>query len=257
MYRLLLVLPILLVAACSTPWQKHTAQLHDAEAQHDIDGAMTEERWLIDHAFEHAPPSQRGARAEMDRYLKLADLAAEAGDIGKSIEVLRQALQTDSSRYREVEQRLARLPLSPADRKQVEAEFRWNIYVLEPGSPPPEDAMLPCWSYRVREVHVRTTEVHQGIGSAERRISYDARSWVYDAAAERWRADGDWVKDISAETERVGGPPRSRYRAITAADGGFFAEGPVPPCHRSQWTGPFDSERDRLFVASELPSDAR
>jgi hypothetical protein len=256
MQRLLLALPLLFIG-CTVGWPKHTEQLHAAEAGHDLDAAIAEERWLIDHAVEEAPPSELGKRAEVDRYLKLADLAAAAGNVGEAIGALRLALQIDSSRYEEVLRRLEQLPLAPPERKRVQAEFYWNIQVLEPSAPPPTENLLPCYTYRVREVHVRATEVHQGVGAGERRISYNARSWLYDAASDSWRADGDWVKDISAETERLGGPPRARYRAIAAADGGFFAEGPVPPCHRQQWAGPFDTERDRLFVAPELPRTGR
>ncbi|HVN84002.1 MAG TPA: hypothetical protein VMW17_04060 [Candidatus Binatia bacterium] len=215
---------------------------------------MTQQRWLIDHAFRDAPPSERGKRAEMDRYLKLADLAVQAGDIGEAVSVLRTALQTDPARYQDILSRLDRLPLSPPDRRRLQAEFRWNIRALQPGVLPPDDGPRPCWSYRVREVRVHSTTVHQGIGSRERRISYDARDWIYDDAAESWRADSEWLMDVGTEVERIGGPQQSRYRAVIAADGGFLAEGPIPPCHRSQWSGPFDTERERLFVAETLPA---
>jgi hypothetical protein len=251
--RRLALLASILLAGCSTAWQKHSAELDSALLQHDSEAALHEEHWLIDHAFREAPPEARGKHAEMKRLLTLADLCAETGNINEAIETLRLALQTDPEQHEAIMQRLARLPLAPSDRRHFEAEFRWNLKALLPGTAMPDDDQLPCWSYRVRQIQVRRTEVHQAPEGSERVISYNARSWVYDADKNTWHADGDWVQDIGAESERTQGPQRARYRAIVAADGGFFVEEPVPACHHQYWKGPFDPERDRLFIAHHLP----
>jgi hypothetical protein len=231
--------------------------LQDARSSHNLEAAMREQRWLIDHAFEAAPREQRTRQAEGQRYLALAELTAQAGQTGETIEMLRQALRTDPAQHEAIMKQLNALPLSPKARRRVDAEFRWNLMVLLPGLPPPEDDLLPCWAYRVRQIQVSRIEVRQGTEGAKRVLSYDARSWVYDPDDDSWYPDGDWFDDIGAETEPVNGAPRPRYEAIKAADGGFFTEGPIPPCHRHRWSGPYDMERNRLFVTRELPGKVR
>jgi hypothetical protein len=255
MRRIALIL-VLLMAGCTTPWQRHIEQLQEARANHDFETALIKQRWLIDHSLD-APAAEQGPRNDARRYLELADLAAQVKDMGEAINALRSALQVDPSRYDTIMQRLDRLPLAAADRRRVEAEFRWNIQVLEPGSRVVDERLLPCWSYRAHEIHIRTNEVHRGLGKSQRRITYDARTWIYDSGTQAWYPDGDWVPNIGEETELVDGPPDPRYRAFAAADGGFITNGPVPPCHGQSWTGPFDTERQELFVAPHLPGTVR
>ena len=254
---LVLLLAMVLDACATSSWQQHSLSLEQARANNQLDLALQEQRWLIDHAFRDAPKEQRTRQAEVDRYLGLADLTARAGETGETIETLRLALETDPSRHQAIMDRLAALPLPPAERKRVEAEFRWNIMVLLPNLPPPQDDLLPCWPYRVREIRVRRTEVRQGMEGAQRLVSYDARSWVYNPERDAWFPDGDWFDDIGGETEPINGPTRPRYEAIVAANGGFFTEAPPPPCHRHRWSGPFEKERDRLFVTRQLPGEVR
>ncbi|MBI4515313.1 MAG: hypothetical protein HY699_05800 [Deltaproteobacteria bacterium] len=251
--RLAVILLLLVSAGCSTAWQRHGRAFQEAQADGKLDEALREQQWLIDHAFSDAPAAERGKRAEAERYLNLAALTAQAGNGNDAIEALRLALQTDPTHHEAVLRQLEQLPLPPRERRRVTAEFRWNLLALLPGVVVPDDSLLPCWPYRVRQVQVHRIEVRQGVGGGERIITYDGRSWVYDPEADSWHPDGGWVADLGAETERVLGPTRPRYRAIVAADGGFFAEGPIPPCHHSRWSGPFDAERNGLFVTPRLP----
>ena len=253
-----LLLPTVLLG-CMTAWERHTKHLNDALANQEIDDAVNEQQWLIENASSEAPVPQRGKEAEFNRQVRLADLYMLQGNADAAVEELRTALQTDPARHEEVRRRLAQLPLTPAERRRVTEEFHWNLNALHPETvgtaEGAADAPPECWSYRAREIHVRRTEVRQGLEGGERWISYDVRPWIYDERKRAWQAEGSWVDDMGAETERISGPSRPRYRAITAADGGFFTEGPVPPCHRKRWTGPFDPGRDRLFVAQRLPTD--
>jgi hypothetical protein len=252
-----LLLALVLDACAVSSWQQHSLALDQARANNQLGVAVKEQRWLIDHAFRDAPKEQRTRQAEVDRYLSLADLTARAGQTDETIETLRLALQTDPSRHQAIMDRLAALPLPPKERKHVEAEFRWNIMVLLPNLPPPADDLLPCWPYRVKQIRVHRTEVRQGMEGAQRLVSYDARSWVYNPDEDAWYADGNWFDDIGGETEPLNGPPRPRYEAIAAANGGYFSEAPPPPCHRHRWSSPYDKERDRLFVTRQLPGEVR
>jgi hypothetical protein len=248
---------LLMLVGCATAWEKHTQRRDQALARLAIDDAVDEQRWLIDNAITEAPIPERGSDAEFTRLVQLADLYVLAGNTDEAIGVLRTALHTVPTRHEEVRRRLVQLPLTPAERRRVNEEFRWNLQALLPNAVAAADADTgppECWSYRVRQIHLRRREVRQSPEGGERYVSYDARSWRYEERQDAWHAEGGWMEDIGAEVERVAGPPRPRYRAITAAHDGFFTEGPVPPCHRPDWTGPFDAERDRLFVAQQLPS---
>ena len=86
----------------------------------------------------------------------------------------------------------------------------------------------------------------------ERQVTYDTRSWVYDAPTRHWSVDGGWVSDSGTETEPVDGPQRPRYRALVTANHEYLADGTVPPCHRQAWQGPFEAD-GTVFVAQELP----
>jgi hypothetical protein len=249
-----LILCLLVLGACTSTWDKHRLNLEDAASRGDMVTAVREQQWLIDHASRHAPKGERGPQAQVDRHLELARLSVRGGAVGDAIEALRLALQADPTRYDEITTEVMRLPLSAEQLQRLDAEFRWNRKALLPNLNLTDD-VRSCWSYRVREIRVRRTEIRQGLAGSERVTTYDARSWVFDAGRESWRADGDWVEDIGAETERVFAAQRPRYRAILAADRGFFFEGPLPPCHREGWTGPFDPERDRLFVTRHLPGN--
>jgi len=49
----------------------------------------------------------------------------------------------------------------------------------------------------------------------------------------------------------VDGPEQPRYRAVVAADGGFFVDGKVPACQQADWHGPYDPQ-GTCFVAAHL-----
>src|SRR5258708_5839103 len=86
---------LLLLAACTSPWERHQKQLRDREAVGDYRAAVTQARWLADNAFSEAPADQRTPAAEATRYVRLATVAAKAGKPRVAIEALRQALTID------------------------------------------------------------------------------------------------------------------------------------------------------------------
>ena len=244
------------VAACTSAWERHKSSLHEHAANAEWEAATTDARWLINNAFLLAPASEQSPEAEADRQLRLARLAARAGDTRAAVQALREALTTDPSQASAVRTQLEALPLSPADADRLRREFAWNIAALAPS----DDALLPqqrvdaeCWSYRVREVRIRHQREVRTANGMERQVTYDARPWVFDAGAHRWSADGEWLNDIGTEIEPVDGPPRPRYRALIAAGHEFYADGTVPPCHRNAWRGPFEAD-GTVFIATELPA---
>lgn len=247
---------VLGLGACTSAWERHQAALREHAANAEWDGATAEARWLIDNAFLQAPAGERTTEADSVRQLRLAHVAAKAGDTRAAVQALREALTTDPSRADAIRAQLAALPLSVAEADRVQREFAWNIAALAPS----DDALLQqqrvdaeCWSYRVREVRIRRQRTVRTGNGLERQVTYDARPWVFDAGARRWSADGEWVNDIGTEIEPVDGPQRPRYRALTDADHEFYADGAVPPCHRGAWRGPFEAD-GTVFVATELPA---
>jgi hypothetical protein len=247
------VLLLVAVTACTSTWERHESNLAEHEAGAQYSKAIADERWLIDNAFYEAPAAEQSPAAEAQRYLHLAQLAAKAGRLNLAVEALRQALMSDPHQASEVLAALDRLPLPPAELERKKQEFAWNSGALAPGDVAAgahEEAQ--CWSYRVREIrlrHQRTVRVAEGL---QRQATYDARPWAFHVDSHRWQAEGPWITDAGTEVEAVDGPEQPRYRAITAAEHEFFADEPIPPCHRSSWQGPYDAG-GTIFVAGRLP----
>jgi hypothetical protein len=244
------------VAGCvQSTWERHQTALHKDIASGAWKAAKAEQQWMINNATLQAPVEERTREAEGARFLRLAKLAAKAGDTRTAVQALRDALTVDPSQASAIRAQLDALPLSPAEEARVKAEFAWNIAALAPADEAPQAAPADaaCWSYRVREVRIRQRHTMRTTNGMERQVTYDAREWVYDAETHRWSADGGWVIDIGAETEPVDGPQRPRYQALVTAAHQFYADGAVPPCHRQAWRGPFDSD-GTVFVAKKLPA---
>lgn len=247
---------LLMVAGCTTAWERHQTQLAEHEAHGDYLKALSEQRWMIDNAFVQGPREEHTPEADARRSLHLAKLAAKTGKYHLAVDALKQALTTDPSQAAAVRRQLDALPLGPAERARLDHEFAWNIAALQPG----DDALAPdveetaCWSYRVREVRVRHQRTVSTADGMQRQVTYDARAWVYDSDRHQWHADGEWMSEAGTETEWVNGPSRPRYRALATAGSHFYTEGKVPPCHRSAWQGPYDSDSGTIFVAAQLPA---
>jgi hypothetical protein len=251
------VVLLVAVAACTSTWERHESSLAKHEANAEYRQAIAQQRWLIDNAFYEAPPGERSPTAEAERYLHLADLAAKAGRLNLAVEALRRALTSDPHQAGAVRAALEQLPLPRAELERRKQEFAWNSAALAPADAPADDHAddrndTQCWSYRAREIrlrHQRTVRTDEGL---QRQATYDARPWAFHADSHQWRAEGPWITDAGTEVERVDGPERPRYRAITAAEHQFFADEPVPPCHRSGWHGPYDAD-GKIFVTGRLP----
>lgn len=255
------MLPWLLViaaiaAACASPWSKHQQTLAEYESAGNWEGAMREARWLIDNALMFAPPEERSPALEADRYLLLADCATRAGKTREALEALREALMRDPTSAPSIYRKLERLPLSPAERKRIEAEFAWNMAAMAPGDPgwvESQRQLSGCWSYRVRQIRLHRQRVAQTERGRERQITYDARAWRYDVDTDRWVVDSTWMADAGGEIHVLGTPEPPRFQAVLAADGGFLTDGAVPPCHREGWRGPYLTD-GTWFTTSELPT---
>lgn len=247
------LLPLLAAAACTSAWERHESSLAKDEAEAQYSMAIAEERWLIDHASEEAPEGARSPAAEAERHLHLAQLAAKAGRLNLAVKELRRALTTDPHQAEAVRTALEQLPLPPAELELRKQEFAWNSAALAPKDEPHGDyGRTHCWSYRVREVrlrHQRTVRTAEGL---QRQATYDARPWAFHAHSRQWQVEGPWITDVGTEVEAVDGPGQPRYRALTAAEHEFFADEPIPPCHRRGWQGPYDSN-GTIFVATRLP----
>ncbi len=246
---------LLVLAGCTSTWERHERRLADDEARGDYARAAADARWLVDNAFYQAPESERTPAADAARYLHLADLAAKAGNARLAVEALREALTTDPHQAAAVRAQLGRLPLGAAEIDRLQHEFAWNAAALAPGDDafvPKESDQTPCWSYRVREVRIRRRQTVNTADGMQRRVSYDTRPWIYDANASEWHPDGAWVNDVGTEAELVSGPDQPRYRAVIDADHGFYADDTVPPCHRASWQGPYDP-KGTVFIAARLP----
>jgi hypothetical protein len=251
-------LPLLLVMGCTSAWERHKADFAQREAEGRYDDALEEAKWLIENASDEAPPEERSLASDTKRQLDLARLAAKSGDSQLAIRALRDTLTTDSDAAPAVAQLFNQLPLDAASRARFQAEFGWNTMALAPDTVPlPADrqAAAECWGYHARVVRIRHNRTVSTPDGPERQASYDARLWTFDAATQRWRVDGNWVTDAGAATERVGGPPAPRYRAVLAADRGFYTDERVPACHREDWQGPFLGN-GTLFVSAQLPGAA-
>jgi hypothetical protein len=247
------LLLLLAAAACTSAWERHESSLakHEANAQYPL--AIADERWLIDHADFEAPAEECSPAAEAERSLHLAKLAAKAGRLNLAIEALRNALTSDPQQAGAVRTALEQMPLPPAELERRKQEFAWNSKALAPaGVPGDDDSATQCWSYRVREVRLRHQRAVHTADGLQRQATYDARPWAFNAQLHRWQVEGPWIADAGSEVEAAAGPEQPRYRAITAAEHEFLAEEPIPPCHRSSWQGPYDSN-GTLFVAARLP----
>jgi hypothetical protein len=248
---------LLLLAGCTSTWERHRSRLADDEAGGDFKRAAAEVRWQIDNAFVHGPAKENTPAAEASRYLHLSALAVKNGNTPLAIEALHEALRADPRQARAVRAQLDRLPVSAAERDRLQQEFAWNATALAPAAdarvePEETNEGTSCWSYRVRELRIRHRRIVKTPDGMQRQANYDARPWMFDATAGRWHVEGDWVADAGTETELVGGPEQPRYRAVTAADHLFYADGTIPSCHRAGWAGPY-APSGTLFVAARLP----
>ncbi len=248
------LLLLVAAAACTSTWERHESSVAKHEANAQYPQAIADERWLIDNAFYEAPAAERSPAAEAERYLRLARLAAKAGRLNLAIEALRHALTSDPHQAGAVRAALEQLPLPPAELERRKQEFAWNSAALAPADEPDGDHnATQCWSYRVREIrlrHQRTVRTAEGL---QWQATYDARPWAFHADSHQWQAEGPWITDAGTEVEAVDGPEQPRYRAITATEHQFFADEPIPPCHRKSWQGPYDTDGS-IFVAGHLPS---
>jgi hypothetical protein len=251
--------PLLFVmlAACTSTWQRQQSRLAEDEADGKYAQAMADDRWLIDNAIYEAPGADRLPAAEARRYLHLAKLAVKAGDTWAAVAALREALTVDPQQASAVRAEISRLPLPPAQLDRLKREFAWNSAALASGDDadlgPDEDSQ--CWSYRVREVQVRHRRELRTADGLQRQVTYDARPWRFDADSGRWQAEGPWVPDVGLEIELADGPEQPRYRAVAAANHGFVSDDRIPPCHRTAWHGPYDAG-GTVFVAERLPTAA-
>ncbi len=259
MRRACVLLLLLLVMGCApAAWERHKAEFARQEADGQYGAALEEAKWLVDNASDEAPPEEFGIASDTKRQLDLARVAAKSGDSRLAVHVLRETLTVDSTSAVAVAQVFDQLPLDAATRARVQAEFGWNTMALAPDEAPiPHDrqAAAGCWAYHAREIrisHDRTVKTPDG---PERQVTYDARLWTFDPTTQRWRVAGDWITDAGAAMELVGGPPAPRYRAVLAADHGFYTDERVPACHRESWQGPF-LENGTLFVSPKLPGPA-
>jgi hypothetical protein len=256
MQRYVVILAFFL-AACTSTWEQHRQAMVKHEIAGEHEWAVDEARWLVDNAFRYAPASQRTQRHEAGRLLRLSRLQATAGDTTGALSTLRQVLMVEPEAADVVARRIADLPLDEAARQQVQEEFSWNLAALAPQErlTPPSGGSSggKCWSYEVQEVRVQRQRTITLGGRTEHQVTYDARPWTYDAEAQRWALAGPWVGAAGTEMEHADGPPRARYRALIRAQRQFYADERVPPCHRAGWQGPFDEDRGRVFVATELP----
>jgi hypothetical protein len=246
---------LIFVVGCTSAWDRHRARLAEHESQRNYAAAVADARWMVDNAFSQAPASEHTPAGDAARYLRLADVATQAEMPRVALDALRDALTADPSQAPAVHARIARLPLPAAERDRIQREFAWNIAALAPADDTfvgAHDDRPQCWSYRVREVQLRVRRTVKTPGGMERQVTYDSRPWVFDAARQRWNADGEWVTDAGTEVEPVDGPARPRYRALTAADHHFYADERVPPCHQAAWQGPYDTN-GTVFVAAQLP----
>jgi hypothetical protein len=244
---------LLAVAACTSAWERHESSLAKDEAEGLYSQAIAEERWLIDHTSEEAPEGERSPEADAKRHLHLAQLAAKAGRLDLAVRELRRALTTDPHQADAVEAALEQLPLPPAELELRKQEFAWNSAALAPEDKPRgKPRSTYCWSYRVREVRLRHQRTVRTADGLQRQATYDARPWAFHAQSRQWQVEGPWRTDVGTEVEAVDGPGQPRYRALTAAQHEFFVDERVPPCHRSGWQGPYDSD-GTIFVAPRLP----
>jgi hypothetical protein len=246
---------LLAAAACTSAWERHESSLARDEADGLYSQAITEERWLIDHASEEAPEGERSPAAEAERRVHLARLAGKAGRLNLAVEELRHALTTDPHQAEAVQAALEQLPLPPAELELRKQEFAWNSAALAPKDAPHghgKHSSTYCWSYRVREVRLRHQRTVRTAEGRQRQATYDARPWAFHARSRQWQVEGPWITDVGTEVEAVDGPGQPRYRALTAAQHEFLADEPIPPCHRTGWQGPYDSD-GTIFVAPRLP----
>jgi hypothetical protein len=225
--RRLLVLVVVVVAGCTSTWERHQTQLAEAEAHGDYHEAVSEQRWLIDNAFVLGPRSEHNFEADARRYRHLAKLAAKTGNYRLAVDSLKQALNLDPSHAAAVQAQLDALPLTPSERAKLDSEFSWNIAALRPGDegrPPAVEENL-CWSYRVREVrvtHVRTVSTEDGM---QRQATYDARAWTF----RRWMGHRRRHRDGMGQRAEPTALPSNHRRERSLLHG---RQGPALPSRR-------------------------
>lgn len=255
MRRLFVAVVVLMaMAGCTSSWDRHKQLVQDRQATGDYLGAAQAQKWLVDHALQDGPTTERGPRWEAARLLELGDMQAKSGQPAAAVESYREVLRIDPTLIEPVLVGVGMLEIPEERRNALMDELVQNVVVIDQrvliGIAPNEGR---CYSYVAHEIRVRRRERTTGPKGFEHRITYDARPWVFDAGHQTWRADGEWITDAGSEVQRVNGPPNPRYQAIDEADGGFYVDGGVPGCHASSWRGPYDQARRTTYIAGRLP----
>jgi hypothetical protein len=244
----------LLLAGCTSTWDRQTQVVKERVAASDWEGAAQAQNWLVQNAYTDAPKAELGPRFEAARLLDLGDYLARSGQTIAAVETYREVLRVDPSQIEAVLVGVGMLEIPEDKRNALMDEFVQNVVVIDQrvllGISPAEQR---CWSYVAHEIRVRRQDRSTGLQGFEHHIVYDARPWVFDVQRQTWRADGEWINDAGSEVQRVNGPPNARYRAVLDADGGYYVDGTIPSCHADFWIGPYDPGRGTTYVARRLP----
>ncbi len=243
----------LLAVSCTSAWERHRQRVAELERQGRFREAAEQQRWLVARAFFEAPASERGPQWDAARLVALGCLYGKAGEARLALEAYREALRLDAGRLEDVLAAIDLLPLPEDRRDALMDEFARYGLSLDARAPLAAGRAPECWAYVAYEVRVRRIWTRKGPRGLERVVFYDRRPWVFQPAAGGWRADGDWVENAGAELQPVGGGENPRYQAVLDADRGFYTDGRVPPCHRSEWRGPYDAAREEVYIAASLP----
>lgn len=255
MVRLLVAAVVLaLFTGCASSWERHVELVEIRRDAGDYAGAAHAQKWLVDHSFRDAPERERGPHWEASRLLDLAELQGRSGQTSAAVATYREVLRFDPTQIEAVLVGIGMLDLPESRRNSIMDELVQNVVVIDQRVLVGLAADEPsCYSYVAQQIQVRRRDRSMGAEGFEHHLTYNARPWVFDASRGVWRADGEWILDAGAETQRVNGPPNPRYQAILDADGGFYVDGSVPGCHAEWWTGPYDAARRTAYVARRLP----
>ncbi len=248
-----LVLAAVALSSCTSAWERHQQLVEQNRDAGNYPAAASAQRWLVQQAFYDAPAAQRGPLHDAARLLTLGNLLGQSGQVATALEAYREAITLDPYLLEDVLTGVGMLPLPAAERDAHMEELLRQAISIDPRSNLRTQVQPNCWSYSVREVRLRRIWTRRAAKGLERVAIYDARPWVYDAEANRWRADGDWDQNAGEEIQPVGGQENPNYQALLDADGGFYADGVVPPCHAKLWRGPYDAKRHSGYIARALP----
>ncbi|GIW42087.1 MAG: hypothetical protein KatS3mg076_2664 [Candidatus Binatia bacterium] len=249
---------VVVAGACSflsprESWRATERRVDELTAQGRYREALELQQWIVAHAFERAPEEEQTPEKEARRVYRLADLYGRTGDTVRALEAYREVLRLAPDRLEDVLVGIDLLPLPEEERDAIMETFVRNALAIEPGLVLPGQDSSGCWTYRVEQVQVRRIVTRNSQEGLEKVVTYDVRPWLYDARNKTWRPEGSWRTDAGSEVLGPGRVENPRFHAMLDADGGFFAEGPIPPCHQEAWAGPYDRTRRRIFVAKRLP----